>query len=270
MTVESHDNGDEGEAQPNLERYEVGYGKPPAAHRFKKGRSGNPLGRPRKRNPAKKSEGLGVGSLANLYLLEEAYRPVLVREGERTIELPAIKAVFRAMSVAAMKGNRFAQRTLAELVQAVEAEDRRMELDYIETLMTYKCNWEAHIARARELGRPEPQPIPHPDDIIADFRTGDVRVCGPATKEEKVKWDRLLEARDDAQEQLSYFAAMYRRSRNPERKAFALDMWKLEQRMYDKLNDNLPARYRKELEDRCWEEGASRAGQQRRIEWLGE
>ena len=31
--------------------YKVGYGKPPAAHRFKKGRSGNPAGR-RVRSPA--------------------------------------------------------------------------------------------------------------------------------------------------------------------------------------------------------------------------
>ncbi len=28
------------------EGYEVGYGKPPAAHRFQPGRSGNPNGRP--------------------------------------------------------------------------------------------------------------------------------------------------------------------------------------------------------------------------------
>ena len=35
--------------RPPSENYEVGYGKAPAAGRFKKGRSGNPLGRPRGR-----------------------------------------------------------------------------------------------------------------------------------------------------------------------------------------------------------------------------
>ena len=30
--------------------YEVGYGRPPPAHRFPKGKSGNPAGRPKKRN----------------------------------------------------------------------------------------------------------------------------------------------------------------------------------------------------------------------------
>ena len=31
------------------------------------------------------------------YLRLEAYRPVVIREGEKIIELPAIQAVFRAM-----------------------------------------------------------------------------------------------------------------------------------------------------------------------------
>ena len=33
--------------------YEVGYGKPPAKTRFQKGKSGNPSGRPKRRNPPK-------------------------------------------------------------------------------------------------------------------------------------------------------------------------------------------------------------------------
>lgn len=36
-------------ATNNNERYEVGYGKPPKFTQFKKGHSGNPAGRPRKR-----------------------------------------------------------------------------------------------------------------------------------------------------------------------------------------------------------------------------
>ena len=38
--------------QDNGRSYDVGYGKPPEKHRFKKGQSGNPKGRPRK-SPSK-------------------------------------------------------------------------------------------------------------------------------------------------------------------------------------------------------------------------
>lgn len=55
-------------------------------------------------------QGLHYGSQpANQMLLEEAYRTVAIREGDKVIELPVIKAVFRSLGVSAMKGNRLAQ-----------------------------------------------------------------------------------------------------------------------------------------------------------------
>lgn len=101
--------------------YEVCYGKPPAKNRFEKGKSGNPKGRPRGAKQKPKGQSLDFGTQpANQMLLEEAYRTVALREGDKTIELPVIKAVYRAMGVSAMKGNRLAQSTLAELVRGIE------------------------------------------------------------------------------------------------------------------------------------------------------
>lgn len=104
--------GEEATARRPTGVYEVGYGKPPLATRFRKGRSGNPRGRPRGSGRAR----------ASRLALAEAYRIVSVREGDRTIRMPALQAVLRAHIALAAKGNGPAQRALLQAVQAIESE----------------------------------------------------------------------------------------------------------------------------------------------------
>lgn len=240
-------------------KYLVGYGKPPTQHRFCKGRSGNPSGRPKGGRNKQVNTGLGMRA-AEEFLRIEAYRPITIREGESVIELPAIQAVFRAMGVAAMKGNRLVQKQLTEMVTRMEGQDHQSRMELFGKAIDFKQVWEAEFERCRQLGLPAPAPIPHPNDIVLDPNTGGVQVLGPQTKEQKARLDEAIERRMQAQEDVNYFAEKYRRARNEKAKMQWLEEWHWEQRMFDIINDIMPKRYQVKLENRSFRDGASREG----------
>ena len=178
--------------------YEVGYGKPPVATRFEPGRSGNPRGRPRgARNklPALKEEQLKT------IILEEAYRSIKVSEGKRQVTIPMAKAVVRALAVNAARGQLRSQQLFAKLVSETERANKAFREEFLQNAFEYKRFWDHELEQRKKLGVQLPDPIPHPDDIIIDMKTGEVRFTGPMTKEDKAKLDRMwdrVEACDEA------------------------------------------------------------------------
>lgn len=167
--------------------YEVGYSKPPAEHRFQKGQSGNPRGRP-KGVPAQRP--LNDSGLFNI-ILNEAYRSIKIAENGETISLTMAEAIVRSVAVNGVKGHLGSQKTFLQLLGGVERERRELHNQWLQAAIEYKVTWTERIEDAKRRGVPPPEPLPHPDHIEIDMNTGEVNVNGPMTPEEKALFDAL-------------------------------------------------------------------------------
>jgi hypothetical protein len=171
--------------------YEVGYKKPPKHGRFKKRQSGNPRGRPRR---PKHEEPEAYGERMKALALEEAYRLIDIHEGGKTVRLPLIQVMIRRMGVLAAQGNSRAMRDYMDLLRLIEEEKWGSYSAYLKRLWDYKMDFGEEFERRKKLNPSEPEPIPHPDDIVVDTHKGIIELRGPMMKEEKVYWDRIEES----------------------------------------------------------------------------
>jgi len=88
----------------------VGYGRPPRAHQFKPGQSGNPKGRPKGR----KNEATMLDELL--------FQRIPVRQGGRDLRMTVIEAIFRRLAEDSLKGNIKAAGFLFNRLSAISSE----------------------------------------------------------------------------------------------------------------------------------------------------
>jgi hypothetical protein len=150
--------------------YEVGYGKPPTAGQFVRGKSGNPRGRPAKGERKKPQTKAVPDASTRDRFLQAMARTVTLQEKGVLVEIPLLDAVHRAEIAAALKGNPNAQRNIIEREARYRAE-LKAEIDadhayWKEYIVKY------HKAVAVKASKGDPVPIDwiHPDDII--FKEG--------------------------------------------------------------------------------------------------
>ena len=179
--------------------YEVGYGKPPQATRFQPGKSGNPKGRPKGSRKAPPADA-AVEKLKAL-VLQEAYRPIQIRDGETLVELPHDtggtaqrhpqcgqgKPAGAAPAPRHRRRNR--GRATPRSPEALRGGGRPTR---------WKARGRSRWRAARHL--PAPVLVPHPDHLIIDPITGSVKLRGPFTREEKVEWDEHTAMKADIPE----------------------------------------------------------------------
>ncbi|MDQ2092459.1 hypothetical protein [Marimonas arenosa] len=73
----------------------------------------------------------------------------------------------------------------------------------MQTAIAYKVEWDEELQRRKELGITHlPDPLPHPDQVRIDFKTGEARIQGPMTKEDVAELEKWQQQRAMWQEEL--------------------------------------------------------------------
>ena len=206
--------------RPDRKTYAVGYAKPPAGTRFQPGQSGNPKGRPRGK---KKPPQVPQHERLKLIIVEEAYRDIKVNDGDKQVTVPMAQAIVRSLAVTAAKGNTRAQRLFAELLASSETSNKRAHDDLFETAINYKQVWEDELDRRKHFNITEPDPIPHPDDIVINLRIGTVSIQGPMTKEDLADLDQWLNRKNENEAELKVLMDAMKESEYPAHLKFLKD-----------------------------------------------
>lgn len=176
-------NGNRNNAQHGRDHYPVGYGRPPAEHKFKPGRSGNPNGRPRKDN-AQQQSGAQWG-MSTLAAGKALYERVKVTRNGKATEMSLIEAIHHRRAADALKGgNRLLQREVIAEANAYEQKILDAEVRHYYDLCKKKAEGQKLIADARSQGFPEPELLPHPEDIVLDHGDRKAWVDGPTNQEQ--------------------------------------------------------------------------------------
>jgi hypothetical protein len=192
----------------------IGYKRPPRDGQFRKGQSGNPGGRP-KRKKVEQIPAADPERESDAVLRKLLSRRHVVIEGGKQIEMTMLEILRHKQIKLAAEGNPHAlrevhrdversearkearERAMAE-IEASSAKERAEEemriFRFLRSLRLEQARkWKAALAQ----GQVEPdEPWPHPDDIILSKDGTQYLVRGPLNAEDLPRWEELRRLRD--------------------------------------------------------------------------
>ncbi len=126
-----------------------------------------------------------------------------MQDGDLNVTVSMAQAIMRALAVNAAKGQHRAQRIFAEMLTATERQNKALADEWLDVAMTCKLDLDRELARREHLGITDlPEPLPHPDHVKIDLKTGRAWIAGPATKEQKAQYDLWLSRKVAFEEEL--------------------------------------------------------------------
>jgi hypothetical protein len=83
----------------------------------------------------------------------------------------------------------------------VKSNQRHFE--FMGSALDYKLAWNKELERRERLGIVAPQPVPHPDDIEINLRTGEVKIIVPMIQEEVELWEAAAQLKEETPEEIA-------------------------------------------------------------------
>ena len=110
---------------------DVGYKRPPQKHRFRKGISGNPRGRPKGRKSQKQNHNLGYLEIFNKMLSES----IEIREAGCQKQVTKQEAFLKKLFADAMNGDKTSIKIVMRYIEAAALANNQMKPDTIDEVV---------------------------------------------------------------------------------------------------------------------------------------
>ncbi|SIN67719.1 hypothetical protein SAMN02745824_1752 [Parasphingorhabdus marina DSM 22363] len=215
--------------------YKVGPGFPPPEHQWPKGTSGNPKGRP----PKKQKEKLSV--------LADPLTQMIVSHGDKKLPVPvggdiqkisAIEAALNKLFKMGMEGHSPSLRLYLEIQAEAQRSLHAANDEFTMAAIIWRNRYLEQFLESDRLNKPLPDILPDPRDIIFD-ETGMARIVGPVNYQDKLEMDSIVEHQETVLTCLDDLASNSRKADILEKEIRRL------KRRLTKCNAALPPRLRK-------------------------